>query len=259
MDDGRPFAAIRNAAAFLQPLRRGTRQSRAAFAAERRQDLRGDCRRRNPMQAEARHFPAKAKNVIYLFMAGAPSQFELFDFKPALQKYNNQPVPDSLMAGKRFAFMDTFAKDKPKLLGTQRKFKQYGQQRRLGIGSAAAHRRRRGRHHFSEGRLHRELQSWAGEVLRRTPAPRALGGPAWAPGSPTGSAANRTTCRDSWCCNRDRAARAEARHCGPSGFLPTAYQGVPFRSGGDPILDLSRPEGHFRRTRSRKPSRRFAI
>ena len=78
------------------------------------------------MQAKPGHFPARAKNVIYLFMAGAPSQFELYDFKPELQKYNNQTVPDSLMAGKRFAFMDTFTKEKPKLLGTRRQFKQYG-------------------------------------------------------------------------------------------------------------------------------------
>src|SRR6266853_866494 len=55
----------------------------------------------NPLQAKPGHFPAKTKNVIYLFMAGAPSQFELYDFKPALQKYNHQPVPDSMMAGKR--------------------------------------------------------------------------------------------------------------------------------------------------------------
>ena len=70
----------------------------------------------NPMQAKPGHFPARAKNIIYLFMAGGPSQFELYDFKPELQKYNHQTVPDSLMAGKRFAFMDSFTKDKPKLL-----------------------------------------------------------------------------------------------------------------------------------------------
>ena len=80
----------------------------------------------NPMQAKPGHFPAKAKSVIYLFMAGGPSQLELFDFKPSLQKYSNQAVPDSLIAGKRFAFMDSFTKEKPKLLGTSRTFKQYG-------------------------------------------------------------------------------------------------------------------------------------
>src|SRR5215471_6063943 len=78
------------------------------------------------MQARQDHFPAKAKSVIYLFMAGGPSQFELFDFKPALQKYNNQAAPDSIIAGKRFAFMDSFTKDKPKLLGTARTFQQHG-------------------------------------------------------------------------------------------------------------------------------------
>jgi len=72
-------------------------------------------------------FPPTAKSVIYLFMAGAPSQLELYDFKPALQKFDSQPVPDSLVAGKRFAFMDTFSKEKPKLLGTRRAFKQHGQ------------------------------------------------------------------------------------------------------------------------------------
>ena len=80
----------------------------------------------NPMQAKPGHFPAKAKSVIYLFMAGGPSQFELFDFKPSLQKYSNQSVPDSLIEGKRFAFMDSFTKEKPKLLGTTRAFRQYG-------------------------------------------------------------------------------------------------------------------------------------
>ena len=95
------------------------------------------------MQAKPGHFPAKAKNVIYLFMAGGPSQFELFDYKPELQKYDNQTVPDSLMAGKRFAFMDSFTKEKPKLLGTRRQFKQYGQSGAWVSELTAAHRRRR--------------------------------------------------------------------------------------------------------------------
>src|SRR5687768_12285072 len=51
------------------------------------------------------HFPGKAKHVIYLHMAGAPSQLELFDFKPELKKLNNKPCPPSLLDGKRFAFI----------------------------------------------------------------------------------------------------------------------------------------------------------
>src|SRR6266487_4105253 len=51
------------------------------------------------------HFPAKAKSVIYLFMAGGPSQLELFDYKPKLQELNGQPIPESFIKNKRFAFM----------------------------------------------------------------------------------------------------------------------------------------------------------
>src|SRR5258708_19585906 len=80
----------------------------------------------NPMAPKPPNFPPKIKNVIFLFMAGAPSQLDLFDYKPKLKEYTGQVAPDSIMKGKRFAFMDTFIKDPPKLLGTQREFKQYG-------------------------------------------------------------------------------------------------------------------------------------
>ncbi|MCA9416693.1 MAG: DUF1501 domain-containing protein, partial [Candidatus Omnitrophica bacterium] len=61
----------------------------------------------NPIAPKAGHFPAKAKNVIYLFMAGGPSQLELFDYKPKLKELDGQPIPDSYMEGRRFAFMDS--------------------------------------------------------------------------------------------------------------------------------------------------------
>ncbi|MEO0339647.1 MAG: DUF1501 domain-containing protein, partial [Bacteroidota bacterium] len=51
------------------------------------------------------HFPAKAKRVIFLHMAGAPSQLELFDYKPLLQQLDGQACPPSLLEGKRFAFI----------------------------------------------------------------------------------------------------------------------------------------------------------
>ena len=62
---------------------------------------------RNPLAPKSPHFPARATNVIYLFMAGGPSQLELFDYKPRLTELNGQPIPDSYVAGKRFAFMDS--------------------------------------------------------------------------------------------------------------------------------------------------------
>src|SRR5215472_13984484 len=80
----------------------------------------------NPLAPRPPHFPAKAKSVIFLFMAGGPSQFELFEPKPQLQKLHGQPIPESFVKGKRFAFMDSFSKERPKLLGTKRKFARHG-------------------------------------------------------------------------------------------------------------------------------------
>jgi hypothetical protein len=77
--------------------------------------------------ARALHHPPKVDRVIYLFQCGGPSQLELFDYKPELVKYDQKPTPDSFLAGKRFAFMDTFTKERPKLLGTRRKFNKHGQ------------------------------------------------------------------------------------------------------------------------------------
>src|ERR1051326_5158975 len=81
----------------------------------------------NPMASRPPHFPARAKSIIYLFMAGGPSQLELFEHKPALQKYHGEPIPESFIKGRRVPFMDTFTKQPPKLLGTTRKFARYGQ------------------------------------------------------------------------------------------------------------------------------------
>src|SRR2546430_9795471 len=81
----------------------------------------------NPFAPKKPHFPAKAKSVIYLFMAGGPSQLELFDYKPKLQELNGQPIPESFIKNKRFAFMDLFTKEVPKLLGTKRRFAKHGQ------------------------------------------------------------------------------------------------------------------------------------
>src|ERR1043166_8429489 len=59
----------------------------------------------NPLAPKPPHFKARAKNIIYLFMAGGPSQLELFDYKPRLVELNGQPIPQSFIEGKRFAFM----------------------------------------------------------------------------------------------------------------------------------------------------------
>src|SRR5436190_22552783 len=79
----------------------------------------------NPMGPKAPHFPPRAKNIIYLFMAGGPSQLDLFDYKPKLVEPNSQPIPQSFIEGKRFAFMSS--SHGTKLLGTRREFKRHGQ------------------------------------------------------------------------------------------------------------------------------------
>src|SRR2546427_12607976 len=59
----------------------------------------------NPLAPKPPMFPAKAKSVIYLFMAGAPSPVDLLDYKPKLQQFDGQHIPDSFVKGERFAFI----------------------------------------------------------------------------------------------------------------------------------------------------------
>src|SRR5215472_2085255 len=59
----------------------------------------------NPLAPKLPPQPAKAKRVIYLFMGGAPSQLDLFDYKPSLKKYNGKPVPQEVVMGQKYAFI----------------------------------------------------------------------------------------------------------------------------------------------------------
>jgi hypothetical protein len=196
----------------------------------------------NPMDPKPGHFPAKATRVIYLFMAGAPSQFELFDFKPALQKYNHQAVPDSLMAGKRFAFMDSFTKDKPKLLGTTRTFKQYGHSGAwvsellphiAGVSDEITFLKGVSTENFNHG----PAKCFVNTGSTRFGRPSMGSWITYGIGSESSDLPGFVVLQSG-----PRGPRGGAA-LWASGFLPTAYQGVPFRSGGDPILDLSRPLG----------------
>ena len=196
----------------------------------------------NPLAPKVMHYPARAKNVIYLFMAGGPSQLELFDYKPKLVELHGQPIPESLVKGKRFAFMDTFSKDRPKLMGTKRKFARHG-------GSGAW---------VSELLPHTAgivdditlIHSCATDVFNHAPAKLFMN---------TGSAQFGRPSMGAWVTyglgsesqelpgfvvllSGPRGPRGGSVNWG-SGFLPTTYQGVPLRGKGDPILNLSNPEG----------------
>ena len=75
------------------------------------------------MSPRAPHHKARAKNVIYLFMAGAPSHLELFDYKPQLKKFSGTLPPPDLLKGYRAAFINPNSK----LLGPKFKFARHGQ------------------------------------------------------------------------------------------------------------------------------------
>ena len=76
-----------------------------------------------PLKLKAPHFAPKAKHVIYLHLTGSPPHLDLFDYKPELVKRSDQDCPDAFLKGKRFAFTSGV----PKLMGTPRTFRQYGQ------------------------------------------------------------------------------------------------------------------------------------
>jgi hypothetical protein len=196
----------------------------------------------DPLAPRPGHHPARAKNVIFLFMAGGPSQLELFDYKPKLVELHGKPIPEEFIKGKRFAFMDTFTKKVPQLLGTRRKFARCGQAGTW-VSECLPHM----------ATVVDELavvRSMATNVFNHAPAKIFVN---------TGSPQAGRPSMGAWVtygigsASRDlpgfvvlqsgpRGPRGGAPMWG-SGFLPTTYQGVPFRSGGEPILNLGRPPG----------------
>ncbi len=196
----------------------------------------------NPLAPKPPHHPARAKAVIYLFMAGGPSQLELFDYKPKLNELNGKPIPEEFIKGKRFAFMDSFTKNVPLLLGTRRKFKQYGQAGTW-VSECFPHLATV----VDELAVVRSLQT---NVFNHAPAKLFMN---------TGSAQAGRPSMGAWVTyglgsESDNLPGFVVLQSGPrgprggaplygSGFLPTTYQGVPFRSTGEPILNLTRPNG----------------
>ncbi|MFN9300893.1 MAG: DUF1501 domain-containing protein [Acidobacteriota bacterium] len=191
--------------------------------------------------ASARHHEARIDHVIYLFQAGGPSQLELFDYKPVLARYDQQTAPPELLKGKRFAFMDTFSKEPPKMLGPRRTFQQ--------AGSSGMH--------FSD--LLPNIASVADELtmFHGVATDNFNHGPAKLFMN-TGSVRAGRPSIGSWVTSglgsesKDlpgfvvlqsgpRGPRSGAQ-LWSSGFLPTSFQGVPFRNTGDPILNLSTPK-----------------
>ncbi len=141
-----------------RPLCRRARLARAGPTSRRRHAS----RQRDPLAPKSPHHPAKAKAVICLFQHGGPSQMDLFDPKPELTKQNGKPHPDKLEVH--------FHTQQGKLLASPFKFAKRGTGRHRAVGTAAAHREDRGRHHagaLDDDRLRRSRGGPAGDSLRQ--------------------------------------------------------------------------------------------
>ena len=204
--------------------------------------LAGQEKRPHPLAPKTPPLPAKAKRVIYLFQAGGPSQLELFDNKPGLARYHGQPCPPELLRGQTLAFI----KPDAALYATDFKFARHGQ-------SGAE---------MSEALIHLPkvadritiVKSMMTDAINHAPAQMMM---------QTGSMQFGRPSFGSWVTyglgteSQDLPAFVVLSSAGGtsggaslwgSGFLPTVYQGVPFRRSGDPILSLSSPRGVSRET-----------
>ena len=200
--------------------------------------------RTDPLAPRPPHFAPKAKSVIYLFMAGAPSQLDLFDNKPKLVEYNGQAIPAEIVKGERFAFI----KGTPKLLGSPFSFKKCGQSGQ----------------ELSELLPHLQeiaddisvIRSVRTEQFNHAPAQIFMNTGFQLPGRPS---------MGSWLTYGLGSENSDlpgfvvlisgennpdgGKSCWSSGFLPTTYQGVEFRSKGDPVLYVTDPDGVSREIR----------
>jgi hypothetical protein len=193
---------------------------------------------KNPLAPKEPHFPGKAKNVIFLFMAGAPSHLELFDYKPQLAKFDGQLPPAELIKDYRAAFINPSSK----FLGPKFKFARHGK-----CGAEIS-----------------ELLPHLATVVDDIAIVRSMVTDAFnhAPGQifmNTGSQQFGRPSMGSWVTyglgseSQDLPGYVvlQSGSKGPSGgssnfgcgFLPTVYQGVPFRGVGEPVLFLSNPAG----------------
>jgi hypothetical protein len=198
----------------------------------------------DPLAAKPPMFPAKAKSVIYLFMAGAPSQVDLLDPKPTLQKYDGQNVPAELMKGERFAFI----KGTPKLLGSPYEFQRCGQTG-AEISELLPNLRKVADDVAIIRSVHTTQFNHAPAQILMNTGFQIIGRPSMGSWMTYGLGSE---CKDLpgfvvLISGENQPDGGKA--CWGSGFLPTLYQGVEFRSQGSPVLFLANPEGMSAKTR----------
>jgi Protein of unknown function (DUF1501) len=189
-------------------------------------------------------FPPRAKNVIYLFMAGAPSQVDLLDYKPKLQALDGTDAPDEVLKGERFAFI----RGTPKLLGSPYKFTRHGKSG-AAVSELLPHTASIVDDIAILRSLHTTQFNHAPAQIFMNTGHQIVGRPSmgswltYGLGSESGDLPGFVVLLSGL--NQPDGGKS----CWGSGFLPTVYQGVEFRSQGDPVLFLRDPEGIGREDR----------
>ncbi len=192
----------------------------------------------NPLAARPPMFPGKAKSVIYLHMAGAPSQLELFDFKPELSKLDGQDCPPSLLEGKKFAFIRGI----PKMLGPQAEFKQHGQSGAW-VSNYLPHLSTVvDEIAFLKAVQTDQFNHAPAQLLLHTGAAR-LGRPSLGAWVTYGLGSENSNLPGFVVLTSGGNNPDAGKSVWGNGFLPSVYQGVQCRSEGDPVLFLQDPAG----------------
>ena len=192
----------------------------------------------NPLSPKQPHFKAKAKKVIYLFMAGAPSHLEMFDNKPQLAKFDGTLPPPELLKGYRAAFINPNSK----LLGPKFKFAKYGQNG-AELSELLPHLAKV----VDDIAIVKSMSTDAfnhapGQLLMNTGS-MIFGRPSFGAWTTYGLGSEAEDLPAFVVFSTGKKGPSGGNSCWGSGFLPTVHQGVQFRASGDPVLYLSNPEG----------------
>jgi hypothetical protein len=192
----------------------------------------------HPLLPKSPHFPGRAKSVIYLHMAGAPSQLDLFDYKPELQKMSGQLCPPSFLEGKKFAFI----RGVPKMLGPQANFKQRGQSGAWISDNLPHLASVADEISFLKAMQTDQFNHAPAQLLLHTGSPR-LGRPAMGSWVTYGLGSENSNLPGFVVLTSGGRNPDAGKSVWASGFLPSVYQGVQCRSEGAPVLFLNDPEG----------------
>jgi hypothetical protein len=192
----------------------------------------------DPLALKQPHFRPRAKNVIYLFMAGAPSHLELFDNKPQLAKYDGTLPPPELLKGYRTAFINPNSK----LLGPKFKFARHGK-----CGAELSELLPHLAEVVDDIAIVKSMVTDAfnhapGQILMSTGSQQ-FGKPSLGAWTLYGLGSETQNLPGFIVFSTGKNGPSGGNSNWGSGFLPTVYQGVPFRTSGDPVLYLSNPRG----------------